>query len=75
MAFYTLYRRKNPKGIVTFYYRVNNPDGTRSVGRTTHEHTKSRANDYCQGLIREGRLWIGNESTFQAYAEVNNWFE
>jgi integrase len=74
MAFYTLYRRKNKKG-VTYYYRVTNPDGSRSIGHTTHERTKSKANDFCQRLIREGRLWAGPESTFQAYADTNHWFE
>jgi integrase len=75
MAFYTLYRRKNKKNEITYYYRVNNPDGSRSVGHSTHERTKAKANDFCQGLIREGCLWAGNESTFRAYAETGHWFE
>ena len=75
MSFYTLYRRKNKKGVTTYYYRVTNPDGSRSVGHTTHERVKSRAHDYCQQLVREGRLWAGSESTFQAYASVNCWFD
>jgi integrase len=75
MAFYTLYRRKNTKGAVVYYYRVTNPDGSRSVGHTTHEKTKAKANDFCQRLIQEGRLWAGNSSSFQAYADANHWFE
>jgi integrase len=45
------------------------------VGHTTHERTKNKAHEYCQRLIREGRLWAGNESTFHAYANANSWFE
>jgi hypothetical protein len=75
MAFYTLYRRKNKRGEITYYFRTANPDGSRSVGHTTHERTKTKAHEFCQNLIREGRLWAGNESTFQAYAETNHWFK
>ncbi|MDR3122231.1 MAG: site-specific integrase [Treponema sp.] len=74
-AFYTLYRRRNKKGETTWYFRVANPDGSRSAGHTTHERTKSKANDFCQRLIQEGRLWAGNESAFRAYAGAGNWFQ
>jgi integrase len=74
MGFYSLYRR-HLKGGIMYYYRVNLPDGTRSFGHSTGEHTKTGAHTYCQTLIREGRLWSGNESTFRSYAENNHWFE
>lgn len=75
MGYYSLFRRPNKKGEIIYYYRVRNPDGTRSVGHSTHQKTKLRANDYCQKLILEGLLWEGDESTFKAYAEARHWFE
>jgi integrase len=72
MAYYTLYWRKDTG---RYYYRTNNPDGTRSTGRSTGEKTKARANDYCHRLIAEGTLWQGTESTFESYIRQNHWFE
>ncbi len=71
MSYYTLYWRKDAG---RYYYRTNNPDGTRSTGRSTGEKTKAKANDYCQRLIQEGMLWQGSESTFESYININKWF-
>jgi integrase len=72
MSYYSLYWRKD---VGRYYYRVNLPDGTRSTGRSTHEKTKAKANDFCQQLIAVGRIWEGENSTFGAYVHTNHWFE
>jgi integrase len=72
MSYYTLYWRKDSG---RYYYRTNNQDGTRSTGRSTGQKTKAKANDYCQRLIAEGRLWEGDESTFGAYIKIYHWFQ
>jgi integrase len=72
MSYYTLYWRKDSN---RYYYRTNNPDGTRSTGRSTGEKTKAKAHEYCHRLIEEGTLWQGSEFTFKAYIRQYYWFE
>ena len=59
---YTLYKRKlegkrKDKGDkVVWYYQTYDSQGRRTVGRSTGKATKGEAAQYCDELLREGKL-------------------
>jgi integrase len=68
---FTLYRRKDPSGIVVFYYRTYTFDGKRTCGHSTGQTAKSAAREYCNKLLKEGRLlkaWLG-VPTFEEFSK------
>jgi integrase len=68
---FTLYRRRDPSGIVVFYYRTYTPDGRRTCGHSTGQTSKSAAREYCNKLLKDGRLlkaWLG-VPTFAAFSK------
>jgi integrase len=67
---FTLYKRKVPSGVLVFYYRTYTPDGKRTCGYSTGQQTKTAAREYCNKLLRDGKLHPvkGGVPTFAEFA-------
>jgi len=67
---FTLYSRKVPSGKRVFYYYAYDDEGNRLGPWTTGETTKTAARNYCNRLIKLGRLLPGAKEipTFAEYA-------
>jgi len=67
---FTLYSRKVPSGKRVFYYYAYNDEGERLGPWTTGETTKTAARNYCNRLIKLGRLLHDSKEipTFAEYA-------
>jgi integrase len=72
---FSLYERKLPSGKVVIYYQMYDEDGNRICGHSTGKTTKTAARNYCNGLLREGRLLPKPREipTFEKFAE--DWWE
>ncbi len=72
---YTLYKRKLQSGNVVYYYQVYDDDGNKLCGHSTGKRTKTAARNYCNELLREGRLMPQKREipTFKKFAE--GWWE
>lgn len=68
---YTIYPRKL-KNKTVYYYRTYTPDGSRTAGKSTGCKTKTEARNFCNNLLKEGKLYSGTEITFKAFSD--NWF-
>jgi integrase len=53
---YSLYRRKIGGGRTVFYYRCYDENGNRVCGHSTGQSTKTAAREYCNILLKEGKL-------------------
>ncbi|MDR1248683.1 MAG: integrase, partial [Treponema sp.] len=53
---FSLYRRKTPSGLLVFYYQTYDEAGKRTCGHSTGHTTKTGAREYCNKLLREGKL-------------------
>jgi integrase len=56
---FSLYKRKIRSGglvKIVFYYQTYNEQGRRTSGRSTGQTTKTAAREFCNQLIRDGRL-------------------
>ena len=53
---FSLYERKLPSGKVVIYYQLYDDDGNQVCGHSTGKTTKTAARNYCNELLREGRL-------------------
>ena len=69
---YSLYSHHTKNGKSIWYYRTYDGNGNRTSGRSTGETSKTKAANYCNRLIKEGRLLPTKEITFAKYAE--NWW-
>ena len=47
---------RHKHGIVVWYYRARNPDGTRTSAWSTGQTANSAAKAYCRQLEKEGKL-------------------
>jgi hypothetical protein len=67
---FTLYFRKVPSGKRVFYYYVYDDDGVRRGPWTTGQVNKTAARNFCNRLIREGKLLPNARDipTFEEYA-------
>ncbi|WP_148257284.1 tyrosine-type recombinase/integrase [Treponema primitia] len=52
---YSLYQRKTPAGVV-FYYQVYDEAGKRLCGHSTGKTTKTAAREFCNQLLKAGKL-------------------
>jgi integrase len=68
---FTLYKRRVPSGALVFYYRAYTPDGRRTCGYSTGQATKTAAREYCNRLLRDGKLLPvkGGIPTFEDFAK------
>jgi integrase len=53
---YTLYKRRLSSGHTVYYYRTYDQDGKRTCGHSTGQVTRTAAKEYCNRLLREGKL-------------------
>ena len=69
---YSIYRRKIGGGKTVFYYRCYDKTGKRVCGHSTGQSTKAAAREYCNTLLKEGRLlkykYVG-VPTFREFAD------
>jgi integrase len=72
---FTLYERKLKSGKSVFYYQIYDDDGNRLCGHSTGKRTKTAARNYCNQLLREGRLMpqARDIPTFEVFAK--GWWE
>ncbi len=72
---FTLYERKLKSGKRVFYYQIYDDDGNRICGHSTGKRTKTAARNYCNQLLREGRLMPQTREipTFDIFAK--GWWE
>lgn len=66
---FTLYPRRTLSGEIVWYYRTYDESGVRTAGRSTGETSKTQARNYCQKLIRDGKLIPAKEILFGAWAD------
>jgi integrase len=66
---FSLYKRRVPSGGTVFYYRVYDGDGKRSCGHSTGQSSISGAREYCNKLLREGRLGSFNKPAVPTFGE------
>jgi site-specific recombinase XerD len=66
---YSLYRRRCKDGKRIWYYRTYDQYGERTAGCTTGETNRTRAERYCNRLLRTGELVPIKETGFEAYAK------
>ena len=70
---YTLYGRRLSNGQRVWYYRISDPDGRRTSGRSTGQTSKALAHQVVIRLIQEGRLGQpAKEITVEQYS--TNWW-
>jgi integrase len=53
---FVLYKRKMVTGAVVFYYQCYDEHGKRLCGHSTGQRTKTAAKEYCNDLLRQGKL-------------------
>ena len=72
---YTLVTRRVPSGKKVVYFYAYDQDGKRRGPWTTGQATKTHARNYCNRLIKEGRLLPGKQGmpTFAEYSQ--GWWE
>jgi integrase len=68
---FTLYKRRLPSGVQVFYYRTYTTDGKRTCGYSTGQHSKTAAREYCNKLLKDGKLIPvhGGVPTFEQFAK------
>lgn len=64
---FVVFKRQLPSGIPVYYYTARTADGRRTTARSTGKTTKSAAERYCMGLLKEGRLIPRKETRFKDY--------
>lgn len=67
-AAYTLFPRTTKAGTRVWYYRTYDAAGRRTTARSTGKTSKSAAREYCDALLREGRLVPSSRLTLDEYA-------
>jgi integrase len=72
---FSVYKRKLKSGKIVFYYQIYDDDGNRICGHSTGKRTKTAARNYCNQLLREGRLMPQPHEipTFEKFAK--GWWE
>lgn len=65
---FSLYRRRCKDGSRIWYYRTFDRYGQRTTGRSTGETNRTRAERYCNALLRTGQLVPIKEILFETYA-------
>ncbi|WP_411047000.1 tyrosine-type recombinase/integrase, partial [Treponema primitia] len=67
---YSLYQRKTPAGVV-FYYQMYDENGKRLCGHSTGKTTKTAAREFCNQLLKAGKLMPEKEKkpTFGEFAQ------
>ena len=66
---YSLYRRRCKDGAKIWYYRTYDQYGERTAGRSTGQTNKTKAERYCNSLLRTGELVPIKETVFETYAQ------
>lgn len=68
---YTVYKRTMPSGRTVYYYQCYDDDGHRVCAHSTGQRTKTAARNYCNELLRAGKLRpdMRKSPTFGEFAE------
>jgi integrase len=74
-ASFTLYSRVLSDGKKVWYYQARDGQGHRLPGRSTGKRTKGGAREYCEELLRSGRLAAPKIPTLSAWAAERHWYE
>jgi hypothetical protein len=69
---FSLYKRKLVSGKVVFYYQAYDGQGRRVCGQSTGKTNKTAAREYCNELLRLGKLVPENKSGAVAAPSVMN---
>ena len=72
---YNLYPRKLKSGKKVWYYQARDPSGKRLPGRSTGESTKGEARNFCDKLLKSGRLASPKVPTLSEWAQDRRWYE
>jgi predicted NUDIX family phosphoesterase len=73
---FSLYRRKLQSGKVILYYQLYDDDGERVCGHSTGKSTRTAAREYCNALLREGRLLPKDQMRIPTFAEfAQGWWD
>lgn len=67
---FVVFKRVLPSGKASYYYQARLSYGSRTVPRSTGEHTKNAAERYCNELYRRGELVPKPILKFKDYSET-----
>ncbi|MDR2510356.1 MAG: integrase, partial [Spirochaetaceae bacterium] len=73
---FSLYCRKLSSGKTVWYYQTYDEDGLRTAGKSTGKSTKTAAREYCNALMRAGKLLPSAQFDIPTFREfAAGWWE